>query len=123
VRHLPRSQNYPTGYENPDIWALWNVVHFALLVAAVALTWVAWRRLGPAFGIYSASVLAISLSAPADFVPLVSLPRFLLADFPILIALAGLLENRPRARAAVFLLFAVTGTAAAIAFSREIWVA
>ena len=123
VRHLPRSQNYPTGYENLEIWALWNVAHFALLIVAIALTWIAWRRLGPAFGIYSVGVLVISLSAPADFVPLVSLPRFLLADFPIVIALAGLLENRPRARAAVFLLFAVTCTAAAVAFSREIWVA
>jgi hypothetical protein len=123
VRHLPRSQNYPTGYENPDIWALWNVVHFAVLVLAVALTWVAWKRLGPAFGVYSVAVLAISLSAPADFVPLVSLPRFLLSDFPLLLALAGLLESRPRVRAAVLLLFAVTGAAAAVAFSREIWVA
>ena len=72
-------------------------MHFAVLVLAVALTWVAWKRLGPAFGVYSVAVLAISLSAPADFVPLVSLPRFLLSDFPLLLALAGLLEPAPRA--------------------------
>ena len=123
VLHLPRSQNSPSGYDQLDVWALWNVVHFALLVVAVALTWIAWRRLGPAFGLYSAGALVIALSAPAEFVPLVSFPRFLLSDFPLFLALAGLLENRPRARAAVLLLFAVTSAVAAVAFSRKIWVA
>lgn len=121
--HLPRAQNYPSGFHELDVWALWNVVHFALLIIAVALTWIAWRRLGPAFGVYSVGVLAIALSAPAELVPLVSFPRFLLSDFPLFVALAALLENRPRARAAVLILFAVTATAAAVAFSRKSWIA
>ena len=123
VLHLPRAQNYPTGFDQRDIWALWNVVHFAVLLAAVALTWIAWRRLGPAFGVYSLGVLAIALSAPAKFVPLVSFPRFVLCDFPLLLALAAVLENRPRARSVVLLVFAFTATAAAAAFSRKVWVA
>jgi hypothetical protein len=123
VLHLPRSQNYPNGYDQLDVWALWNVVHFGALLAAVALTWIAWRQFGPAFGLYSASVLVISLSAPADFVPLVSFPRFLLSDFPLFLALAGLIENRPRARVAILFVFAVLSTAAAVAFSRTIWIA
>jgi Mannosyltransferase (PIG-V) len=123
VLHLPRSQNYPSGFDQLDVWALWNVLHFALLIAALALTWIAWRRLGPAFGLYSAGIVAIALSAPAEFVPLVSLPRFLLADFPLFIALAQVLETRPRAREAVLLAFAVTSGIAAVAFSRKVWVA
>lgn len=123
VLHLPRSQNYPGGYDQLDVWALWNVLHFALLVAAALLTWLAWHKLGSAFGLYSAGVLVIALSAPADFVPLVSFPRFLLSDFPLFLALAGFLEGRPRLRASTLLLFALTSAVAAAAFSRKIWVA
>ena len=80
--------------ENLEIWVLWNVAHFALLIVAIALTWIAWRRLGPAFGIYSVGVLVISLERAGRLrTALFSLPRFLLADFPIVIALAGLLEE------------------------------
>jgi hypothetical protein len=121
--HLPRSQNYPSGYDQLDVWALWNVVHGALLIAALGLTWIAWRRLGPAFGLYSVGIVAISLSAPAEFVPLVSLPRFLLADFPLFVALAELLETRRRTRGAVLLVLAVTSAVAAVAFSRKVWIA
>ena len=121
--HLPRSQNYPAGYSSADMWATWNVVQFALLVAAIWLTLVAWRRLGAAYGAYSAGVLAIVLAAPAQLSPLVSFPRFLLADFPLFIALAALLEGRPRWRTPVLFLLAAAGAAAAVAFSRKVWVA
>jgi mannosyltransferase PIG-V len=123
LRHLPRAQNHPAGYSNLDMWATWNVVQFALLVAAVWLTWVAWRRLGPAFGLYSAGILAIALAAPAQLSPLVSFPRFLLADFPLFVALAAVLQRRPRARTAVLILFGAVAAAAAVAFSRKVWVA
>jgi hypothetical protein len=103
--------------------ALWNVSHLVLLVAAVWLTSVAWQRLGPAFGAYSAATLAILLSAPAEGFPLVSLPRFLLADFPLFLALASLTLERPRARDAVLAAFAALGAAAVAAFARGIWVA
>jgi hypothetical protein len=121
--HLPPSQNYPEGYSRTDMWATWNVVQFALLVAAIWLTWVAWRRLGPAFGLYSAGVLAIVLAAPAQLSPLVSFPRYLLADFPLFIALAAVLDGRPRLRTSVLLLFAGAAAVAAVAFSRKVWVA
>ena len=103
--------------------ALWNVSHLVLLVAAVWLTWVAWQRLGPAFGLYSAATLAIVLSVPAEGFPLVSLPRFLLADFPLFLALASLTLNRPRARDATLWSFAALGAVCAAAFARGIWIA
>jgi hypothetical protein len=123
LRHLPRAQNYPAGYSNLDMWASWNVVQFALLVGAIWLTWVAWRRLGPAFGLYSVGILAIALAAPAQLSPLVSFPRFLLADFPLFVALAAVLQQRPRLRTAVLLAFGAVAAAAAVAFSRKVWVA
>ena len=102
---------------------LWNISHLALLAAAAWLTWVAWRRLGAAFGAYSAATLAIVLWEPAEGFPLVSLPRFLLADFPLFLALASLTLDRPRARDAVIATFAALGAVAAAAFARGIWIA
>lgn len=111
------------GPGNEQRVGLWNLSHLALLVGALWLTWVAWRRLGPAFGAYSAATLAIVLSAPAEGFPLVSLPRFLLADFPLFLALASLTHERPRARDAVLAAFAALGAVAAAAFARGIWIA
>lgn len=111
------------GPGNEQRVGLWNLSHLALLVGALWLTWVAWRRLGPAFGAYSAATLAIVLSAPAEGFPLVSLPRFLLADFPLFLALAALTQDRPRARDAVLAAFAALGAVAAAAFARGIWIA
>ena len=80
------------------------------------LTWLAWRRLGAAWGLYSAATLLIALSSPAAVVPLVSLPRFLLADFPLFVVLAPY-------RRVVAPVFAAVGAVACVAFSRGIWIA
>ena len=65
----------------------------------------------------------IALSAPAEGFPLVSLPRFLLADFPLFLALASLTLDRPRARDAVIVIFAALGAVAVAAFARGVWIA
>jgi hypothetical protein len=122
VRHLPPRQGAPAGYALRDQWAIWNVVHLLLLAAAVWLTVVAWRRLGAAYGLYSACVIAFYLSTPADLVPLVSEPRFLLVDFPLFMALA-LYARRQAVRTSLIVLFATLGGIAAVAFSHHVWVA
>ena len=103
--------------------AIWNISHLALLGVAGWLTLVAWRRLGAAFGLYSATTLAIVLSAPAEGFPLVSLPRLLLGDFPLFLALAAVTLERPRLREATLCGFAALAALAATAFARGIWVA
>lgn len=112
VLHLP--QDGPYG--KPEEFAIRNLGEFALLGAAAWLTWVAWRRLGAAYGLYSLATLVIVLSSPADVTPLVSLPRFLLADFPLFIVLAPY-------RRVLVPAFAAVGAVAAVAFSRGVWVA
>jgi hypothetical protein len=112
-----------TGPAHDERVALWNLSHLALLVLAGWLTWVAWRRLGAAFGVYSVATLAILLSVPAEGFPLVSLPRFLLGDFPLFLALASLTLDHPRARGPTLCTFAALGALAAAAFARGIWVA
>jgi hypothetical protein len=100
-----------------------NAFHLALLLAALWLTWVAWRRLGPAAGAYSVTYLAILLWSTVPYFPLVGLPRYLLGDFPLFLALAATTDRRPTTRQAMLIGFAAVGAAAAIAFSRNIWVA
>ncbi|MES1246042.1 MAG: mannosyltransferase family protein [Actinomycetota bacterium] len=112
VLHLPADGRYG----KPEQFAVQNLVQFLLLVAAAWLTWVAWRRLGAAYGLYSLATLAIVLSSPAAVVPLVSLPRFLLADFPLFVVLAPYRRQLVPA-------FAAIGAVAAVAFSRGVWIA
>ena len=121
VQHLPRA---PHGtFAHRDQWAAWNVVQLLLLLVAAWLTWVTWRRLGLAYGLYSLATLLIVLTSPADLVPLVSLPRFLLGDFPLFLALALLVRDRPAARLWTLVAFAAIGAAAASAFAHHVWVA
>jgi hypothetical protein len=112
VLHLPRAG----GYGKPEQFALQNLINLALLALAAWAAVVAWRRLGAAYGVYSLGTLVIVLSSPAAVVPLVSLPRFLLADFPLFIVLAPY-------RRVVAPLFAAVAAVAAVAFSRGVWVA
>lgn len=112
VLHLPGDGQYG----KPEQFAIWNLTNLGLLAAAAWLTWIAWRRLGAAYGLYSLATLVIVLSSPAAVVPLTSLPRFLLADFPIFVVLAPY-------RRALVPTFAAVGAVAAVAFSRGIWVA
>jgi hypothetical protein len=120
ARHLPRA---PAVIQHKDQWASWNLIHLLLLVVAAWLTWVAWRRLGAAYGLFSLTTLLIVLTSPADLVPLVSLPRFLLADFPLFLALAAVCRARPRLRQNLLLASAAIGAAAAVGFAHHVWIA
>ncbi len=111
VLHLPNG-----AYGKSEQFAVWNLTNLVLLALAAWLTWAAWRRLGPAYALYSLATLVIVLSSPAAVVPLVSLPRFLLADFPLFIVVA------PYSRV-LAPTFAAIGAAAAIAFAHGAGVA
>jgi hypothetical protein len=123
LRHLPRGQGGAEGFIPTDQLAFWNAAHLVVLVGAVWLTWVAWRRLGPAFGLYSIATLVLVLGFPSENFPLVSLPRFFMTDFPLLIALAALVQGRPSLRTGVLVGLGALSAAAGIAFSRGTWIA
>jgi hypothetical protein len=122
LRHLPRGQGGAEGFVPTDQLAFWNAVHLAVLVAALALTWIAWKRLGPALGLYSASTLVLVLAFPARDFPLVSLPRFVMTDFPLVIAIAALVQGRPSLRTGVLVALGAASGIAGIAFSRGVWI-
>jgi hypothetical protein len=119
LRHLPRGQ----GYSHAQQIHFWNAVHLVLLVPAAWLTWVAWKRVSRAAGLYSLVTLLVVLAVPSKGFPLVSLPRFLMSDFPIVLAVATLVADRPRARQWTLVGFAAASAVAGVAFSRAIWVA
>lgn len=121
LRHLPRGLGGAAGFTPTERLALWNAVSLLLFLVGCWLTWVAWRRLGHAYGLYSAATLAIVLAAPSRGFPLVSLPRFLMDDFPIVLALVAL--TRRRGRDATLVALAALSAAAAVAFAHAIWIA
>ena len=123
LRDLPRTGVGSPGYPQELQVSFWNAAHLLLLVPLGWLTWVAWRRLGPALGLYAATTLVVILSVPSEGFPLVSMPRFVLTDFPVLIALASVIEGRPRLRLGVLIGLGALSAAAGIAFSREVWIA
>ncbi len=77
-----------------------NLEALGFLLGFLWLTWLAWRRLGAAYGLFAAASLAIPLSVPSERFPLLSLPRFGLVVFPFFLALA-VVGERPRTHAAI----------------------
>jgi len=122
VLHLPARSGAPGGFGKPEEFAIWNVTQLALLVAACVLTWICWKKIDRAAALYSAATILLFLSAPAAVVPLVSVPRFLIGDFPVFIALAAVAAHRQRLRAAVIVSFAALGLLAAVGFAHGVWV-
>jgi hypothetical protein len=122
VLHLPAGSGASSGFGKPEQFAIWNVVQLVLLVAACVLTWLCWTRVNRAAALYSAVTILLFLSAPAAVVPLVSEPRFLLADFPLFVTLAVLSAERPRLRTFVLASFAAAGLLAGVGFAHGIWV-
>lgn len=117
--HLPSRGTYPDFV----VLAIKNVYDLACLVIAVWLSALAWRRLGPPLAVFSWTTLLIIVAAPAFYEPLVSLSRFLLADFPLFLVLAALLEGRPRTRELVIAGFAAVGAVAAVGFAHGVGIA
>lgn len=91
---------------DPDRVATINLTQLLFLFLFAGLTIVAWRRLGAPYGLFAALSLAIPLSVPSERWPLLSIPRFGLAVFPLFLALA-VVGSRPRAHTAVIVVSSV----------------
>ena len=71
-----------------------NVQQLAFTVLFVGLAVLAWRRFGAPYGLFALVSLAIPLSFPAERFPLLSMSRFGLVVFPLVLALAALGARR-----------------------------
>jgi hypothetical protein len=98
-----------------------NLEGLGFLLVFCWLTWLAWRRLGAAYGLFAAASLAIPLSVPSERFPLRSLPRFGLVVFPFFLALA-LVGDRPGRHAAILATSALFLGVAVVPWSLWQWV-
>ncbi|HEV3229000.1 MAG TPA: mannosyltransferase family protein [Solirubrobacteraceae bacterium] len=119
-----RAHVYFTGAGgDPFIAAEHNIVLFGFLAAAIpALVGVA-RRLPVAYGAYVLAALALPLSYPVTPQPLMSLPRFLAALFPLHLWTGSWLARHPRARLPVLSLYAAGLVVFTAQFATWHWVA
>ena len=94
-----------------------------VMVGALALTVVAWRRFGAPYGLFATLSLAIPLSYPSSRWPLLSIPRFGLVIFPLFLALAAITADRPRLHTAVVACSALFLGVAVVQWALWQWVA
>jgi hypothetical protein len=79
-----------------------NAIYLVLLVLAVVALVGVFRRLPPAYGIYTTASLVAAVSAPLDWQPLMSFGRLLAVVFPIPMWVALVLRESPLVRRAAF---------------------
>jgi hypothetical protein len=90
---------FAAGHGNPLISAQHNVVDWLFAVAALVGAAGVLRRLPLAYGAYIVAALAMPLSYPVHYEPLMSLPRFAVVLFPLFMWAGIALARRPRVRA------------------------
>lgn len=95
------------------------ILQAVLIVGAVLLLWVVWKRFGWGYAIYAACVLAIPLLGTKDFQ---GTGRYVLAAFPCFAAFGLLLYDRPRLRAAWLVASAALLMTLAFLFGRGYYV-
>ena len=77
--------------------AVANLVNLTSVVIAGLAIWYGLRRLPLALSAYAIISIGYPLLVPAGSQPLMSMPRFVIAAFPIFISMALFTERRPRA--------------------------
>ncbi len=107
----------------PDRGAASNLVDFAALVLAVCAAIGVVRHLPVAYSAYTIAALVVFSSAPKRLEPLLSLPRFVLVLFPLQMAIARWLDERPSRRAVWLACSGVALGALTMQFATGRWVA
>jgi hypothetical protein len=100
-----------------------NLQQLAFTLLFLALAAAAWRRFGAAYGLFALVSLAIPLSLPAEDFPLLSMSRFGLVVFPLVLALAALTTARPRLHEGVVAVSSLLLGVAVVQWALWQWVA
>jgi|CZKG01.1.fsa_nt_gi hypothetical protein len=114
---------FPAAGGSSFVSAGHNLMLFAFLLAAIPALLGVLRRLPIAYGAYVLAALAMPLSYPVSYQPLMSLPRFLVVLFPLSIWLGAWLTRHPRAQRPALLLSALLMMFFAAQFATWHWVA
>jgi hypothetical protein len=127
VRQLLSGQTshvyFTSGHGNPLIAAQHNVVDWLFAVAALGATIGVLRRLPLAYGAYVIVALAMPLSYPVHYEPLMSMPRFAVVLFPLFMWAGMVLARRPRLRAPALTASAALLALLVVQFATWHWVA
>ena len=99
-----------------------NLQQLGFTVGFLVLALAAWRRFGAPYGLFALVSLAIPLSFPSERWPLLSMSRFGLVLFPLLLVLATL-GSRPRLHSALTSVSAALLGIAVVQWALWQWVA
>ena len=100
-----------------------NITNLASLVVAGLAVWYGLRRLPLALSAYAIVTIGYLLLFPASSMPLMSMPRFVLAAFPVFISMALFSEDHPRAHTVFCAVSIVILIALTAKFAMFSWVA
>ena len=114
---------FAAGTGSPTVAAEHNLMLLAFLLAAVPATVGVLKKLPLAYGVYVLAALALPLSYPVSSQPLMSLPRFLVVLFPLVIWLGWWLAGHPRLQRPAIVTSACLMAFFAAEFSTWHWVA
>lgn len=88
IASAPDRSYLPAMDRDPRLWAAYDIINFAFAVTFLALSIASFWRLPLAYASYALVALLLPLSYPSSYVPLLSMPRFVLAAFPVFMLLA-----------------------------------
>ena len=86
-----------------NLSTLHNLLAFVVVMAALAMVILGWRRLPRPYTAYAVASLLLPLCYPERTMPLMSMARFVLVVFPLFAALALVTTGRPRLRLVIVL--------------------
>jgi hypothetical protein len=127
VRQLLSGQRHHVYFTptlgSPLVAAGHNVMGLAFLALALPALVGVWRRLPAAYSVYVLAALALPLSSPVPWQPLMSLPRFELVLFPLSMWWAVWLATRRRLATVALIASAVLLAVFVAQFCTWHWVA
>jgi hypothetical protein len=103
--------------------AIVNTVALAALAFAIQMLWKGAARLPVPYTAFAVAMIGFPLLFPAHYQPLMSMPRFVLAAFPLFMTLALLTRDRPRTHVWVTVVFVVISILLVAKFAIFSWVA
>jgi hypothetical protein len=114
---------FAAGTGSPTVAAEHNLMLLAFLLAVIPATIGVLKTLPLAYGVYVIAALALPLSYPVSSQPLMSLPRFLVVLFPLVIWVGWWLSGHPRLQRPAIVTSACLMAFFAAEFSTWHWVA
>ncbi|MGO8685331.1 MAG: mannosyltransferase family protein [Thermoleophilia bacterium] len=100
-----------------------NLTAFIALLIGLALLALCWRKLPSVYTLFAAVSLGLPLCYPTPGTPLLSLPRFVLVDFPLFIALAAVVAEHRKTRWLLLVLMTAAMLLFTAWFANDMWVA